>query len=82
MADEGSLRLLQPAAVQVRLRDPSLVPELIHHFERSGFRVQRFGDGIEVERPDAPDDEQASREIRLHLDVWSLMYPDSVASPN
>jgi len=44
--------------------------------------VQRFGDGIEVERPDAPDDEQASREIRLHLDVWSLMYPDSVASPN
>jgi hypothetical protein len=37
---------------------------------------------IEVERPDAPDDEQATREVLLHLSVWSLMYPDSVASPS
>ena len=68
--------------MQVRLRDPSPVPELIHHFERSGFRVQRFGDGIEVERPDAPDDEQAAREIHLHLSVWLVMNPDSIESPS
>ena len=61
---------------------PSLLPELAQHFERSGFRVEQSGEVIEVERPDAPDDEQATREVLLHLSVWSLMYPDSVASPS
>lgn len=73
------LRLLDPAALQIRPRDPSLLPELHRHFERSGFRVQQQEGAIEVERPDAPDDEQAAREIRLHLDVWLVMHPDSIA---
>ena len=66
----------------MQLLDPSLLPEFVRHFERSGFRVQRFDDVIEVQRPDAPDEEQGTREVILHLSVWSLMYPDSVASPS
>ena len=74
--------LVRPCGLDIRLRDPSLLPELAQHFERSGFRVEQSGEVIEVERPDAPDDEQATREVLLHLSVWSLMYPDSVANPS
>jgi hypothetical protein len=62
----------------VRLNDPSLLTELTRHFERSGFRVQQRGDALDVERLDAPDTEQAEREVLAHLAVWSLMYPGSV----
>lgn len=70
------------AVVQLRLRDPSLLPELTRHFERSGFRVKRTGNVIEVERPDAPNDEQATREVLLHLRVWTVMHPGSVETPS
>jgi hypothetical protein len=65
--------------VQVRLHDPSLLSELTLHFERSGFRVQRMGDALDVDRDDAPDEAHAAREILAHLTVWTLMNPDSVA---
>ena len=29
-----------------------------------------------VELPDAPDDEQARREVAAHLLVWSVLHPD------
>jgi hypothetical protein len=63
----------------MRIHDPSLLPELTLHFERSGFRVQRFGDVLDVMRPDAPSIEQAEREVLAHLTVWELMYPGWVA---
>jgi hypothetical protein len=67
--------------LHLRLRDPSLLPELTRHFERSGFRVQQVGDALDVERPDAPDAEQSAREVLAHLAVWSLLYPGSIESP-
>ena len=72
--------LVRPCGLDIRLRDPSLLPELARHFERSGFRVEQLEEVIEVERPDAPDDEQAAREIHLHLSVWLVMNPDSIES--
>jgi len=75
------LALFDPG-LEIRPRDPSLLPELARHFERSGFRVEQFEEVIEVERPDAPDNEQAAREIHLHLSVWLVMHPDSIESPS
>ena len=71
---------VRPCGLEVRPRDPSLLPELARHFERSGFRVEQLEEVIEVERPDAPNDEQAAREIHLHLSVWRAMRPDSIES--
>jgi hypothetical protein len=34
--------------LEIRLRDPSLLPELARHFERSGFRVEQLEEAIEV----------------------------------
>ena len=79
MPTEVSRRFLRPAALIVRLHNPSLIPELVRHFERSGFSVQRRGNALDVDRPDAPTKAQAEREVQAHLDVWVLMYPDSVA---
>lgn len=59
-------------------RDPSLLPELRWHFERSGFRVDQVGDSIDVSRPDAPGHDQGEREIAAHLLVWLLMHPDTI----
>jgi hypothetical protein len=65
----------------MRLRDLSLLPELAQHFERSGFRVSRVEDTFEVEPPAVMTHAQAERAIQRHLDVWSLMYPDSITQP-
>jgi len=90
-AEARSLRLCTTAALHIRPRDPSLLPELHRHFERSGFRVDRVGDAVDVRRLDAPDDEQATRgtnrafldlrEILLHLRVWLVMHPGSIEQP-
>jgi hypothetical protein len=90
-AEARSLRLCTTAALHIRPRDPSLLPELARHFERSGFRVERVGDAVDVRRLDAPDDEQATRgtnrafldlrEILLHLRVWLVMHPGSIEKP-
>ena len=79
-ADRDQGGFLSTCGLSVRLHNPSLLPELIRHFERSGFSVQRRGDTLRVQRPDAPSEDQAQREIQLHLDVWLLMYPDSLAA--
>lgn len=48
------------------------------HYARSGFAVRPVGDReLDVERTDAPDEEQARREIETHLLVWALLYPDA-----
>lgn len=72
---------VRPCGLEVRPHDPSLLPELAQHFERSGFRVERFDELIKVERPDAPDAGQAAGEIEQHLRVWLLMNPDSIDTP-
>jgi hypothetical protein len=50
------------------------------HYARSGFAVRPVGDReLDVERTDAPDEEQARREIETHLLVWELLRPDAPA---
>lgn len=47
------------------------------HYARSGFAVRPVSDReLDVERTDAPDEEQARREIETHLLVWELLHPD------
>lgn len=71
--DTGELR-----PVRLRIPDPSLREELSGHYARSGFVVRALGDRqLEVERPDAPDDEQGRREVAAHLLVWELLHPES-----
>lgn len=44
---------------------------------RSGFIVRPVGDReLDVERPDAPDEQQGRREVGTHLLVWELLHPD------
>jgi hypothetical protein len=62
--------------MRIRISDPSLAGDLRHHFERSSFTVDDLDAAtLEVKRPDAPDDDQARREIELHLRVWRAMHP-------
>lgn len=50
------------------------------HYARSGFAVRPVGDReLDVERTDAPDEEQARREIETHLLVWELLRPGARA---
>jgi hypothetical protein len=63
--------------VRIRISDPSLREELSVHYARSGFAVRPVSDReLDVERTDAPDEEQARREIETHLLVWELLHPD------
>jgi hypothetical protein len=32
---------------------------------------------LDVERPDAPDEEQGRREVATHLLVWELLHPEA-----
>jgi len=75
------VRLTPLRLLHIRPCDPSLLPELRQHFERSGFSVDRAGDAIDVRQPDAPNEQQATREILLHLRVWLAMRPDSIEEP-
>lgn len=64
--------------VRIRITDPSLLEELGAHYARSGFVVRAAGAReLEVERPDAPTDEQGRREVAAHLLVWGLLHPES-----
>jgi hypothetical protein len=72
----GDLRFMH-----IRPRDPALLPELRQHFARSGFAVDQARESLEVRREDAPNDEQAAREILLHVRIWQLMHPNSIAEP-
>jgi hypothetical protein len=57
--------------VRVTISDPTLFADLREHFQRAGFAVQETGEqAVDVRRADAPDSDQARREIELHLQVW------------
>ena len=63
--------------MRLRIPDPSLRDELSAHYARSGFAVRPVGErDLAVERPDAPTDEQARREVEAHLLVWGLLHPE------
>ncbi len=63
--------------VRLRIPDPSLREELSVHYARSGFAVRPVGDDeLEVERADAPSEEQGRREVAAHLLVWELLHPE------
>jgi hypothetical protein len=63
--------------VLLRIPDPSLREELSAHYARSGFVVRPVGDReLDVERPDAPGEEQGRREVAAHLLVWELLHPE------
>ena len=71
--DAGELR-----PVRLRIPDPSLREELSDHSARSGFAVRPVGErDLEVERHDAPSEEQGRREVAAHLLVWELLHPES-----
>ena len=64
----------------IRVDDPALVADLCAHFRRAGFSAQSVGSRVlDVERPDAPTDEQACNEIEVHLQVWRAINPGSDA---
>jgi hypothetical protein len=64
-------------SVRLRIPDPSLREELSDHYTRSGFVVRPVGEyELDVERPDAPTEEQGGREIGTHLLVWKLLHPE------
>ena len=63
--------------VRLRIPDPSLREELGAHYARSGFAVRPVGErDLEVERPDAPSEEQGRREVAAHLLVSELLHPN------
>ena len=63
--------------VRLRIPDPSLREELGAHYARSGFAVRPVGErDLEVERPDAPSEEQGRREVAAHLLIWELLHPN------
>ena len=67
--------------MKIRVDDPHLVDELVHHLRRSGCLatasdVQAHGDGVmlEVDLPAALDEEQARMEIELYLKVFEATH--------
>jgi len=73
--------------MKIRLDDPHLVDELVHHLRRSGCvaaasEVEAHGDGItvDVRLPAALDDEQARMEIELYLKVFEATHPGRAAT--
>lgn len=72
--------------MHVRLSDPSLAEEFLGFLRRAECiadlgAVQAHAEGIavEVEVPQAYDDEQARMEVALYLRVWEAVQPGSGA---
>ena len=68
--------------MKIRVDDPQLVDELVHHLRRSGCvasasEVEAHGDGItvDVQIPAALDKQQARMEIELYLRVFEATHP-------
>ena len=73
-------RVVKPCdscGLKVCLIDPVLLPELAHHFERSGFSVERLPDAVAVEPRGDVSTERGEWEIASHLRVWLVMHPGS-----
>lgn len=72
--------------MKIRVDDPQLVDELVHHLRRSGCQaapseVEAHGDGVtvDVQLPGALDEEQARMEIELYLRVFEATHPGQTA---
>lgn len=72
--------------MKIRVDDPQLVDDLVHHLRRSGCvatasEVEAHGGGItvDVHLPAALDDEQARMEVELYLKVFEATHPGRVA---
>jgi hypothetical protein len=72
--------------MKIRVDDPHLVDDLVHHLRRSGCvatasEVEAHGDGITVDvyLPAALDEEQARLEVALYLKVFEATHPGRVA---
>jgi hypothetical protein len=72
--------------MKIRVDDPHLVDDLVHHLRRSGCvatasEVEAHGDGITVDvyLPAALDEEQARLEVELYLKVFEATHPGRVA---
>jgi hypothetical protein len=73
--------------MRIRVEDPQLVDELVHHLRRAGCvavpsDVEAHGDGItvDVQLPAALDEEQARMELELYLKVFEATHPGRAAS--
>ena len=68
------------AAVRVRVSDLDLVGDLGEYLEAVECNVRKVGRvTLDVSRPRSPSDDQALREIAIHLRAWSAMHPGAVA---
>ena len=70
--------------MRVRISDPGLAEEL-HGLRRRADFIADLGDlqahaqgiAVQVEVPQAYDDQQARMEVSLYLRVWEAMHPGS-----
>jgi hypothetical protein len=73
--------------MKIRVDDPQLVDELVHHLRRAGCvatpsEVEAHGGGItvDVQLPAALDAEQARMEIELYVRVFEATHGGQVVS--
>jgi hypothetical protein len=63
--------------MMIRISDPELMPALVAHLRQSEFAVEVLdAQTLEAQLPGV-DPAQAERELRLYLDVWRVLHPDS-----
>jgi len=69
--------------VLLRLDDRSSLEDLLGHFVRSGFQVDRVDHYIiDVRQPGAPDVVRERDAISDHLAVWQAMNPSGLVTVN
>ncbi len=73
--------------MKIRVEDPELVDELVHHLRRSGCiatpsEVEAHGEGItvDVRVPAAIDAEQERMEVEVYLRVFEATHPGKAAA--
>jgi hypothetical protein len=73
--------------MRIRVDDPQLVDELVHHLRRSGcvagvLQADGGGDAltVDVEVPAALDEEQARLELGVYLMVFEVTHPGMAAT--
>ena len=72
--------------MKIRVDDPQLVDELVHHLRRSGCTATASevdahgGATVDVQLPAALDPEQARMEVELYLKVFEATHPGKATS--
>ncbi len=73
--------------MKIRIDDPQLADELVHHLRRSGCLatasdVEAHEDGVtlDVQVPASLDEGQARMELELYLKVFEVTHPGKAAS--